>query len=221
MVAIEQQTSLSAEGRFPVPRLRGWVAIAILAALVGIGGFAAQGFGDNGARLGSELVWRFTCFVYFAAVIAGPLARLIPSQTLRHVCENRRQLTWGFCASFGVYLASLLAPNLLMSPDPDRGGLAAGMSIFVFFGSGLTLIIAYATDRRAAFFLGETARGVMLGVGLSVFWLAYALAGLARIYGPHRPDAFYGFSLGLMIVALLLRFADRFVAKIRDKGVAA
>jgi hypothetical protein len=218
LVAIEQAAALSVEGRFHVPRLKGWAAIAILTALVGIGGFAARGFSENGLRLGSELVWRFTCFVFFVAIIAGPLARLIPSRTLRQICENRRQLIWGFCASFGVYLASILVPNLLAPVDPDSGRLTAGMSIFVFFGSGLTAIIAYATDRRAALFLGEKARGVMLGVGLSTFWLAYALAGLARISGPHRPDAFYGFSLSLMIVALLLRFADRFAAKIRGYG---
>ena len=82
-----------------------------MAALVGIGGFAARGFSDNGLRLGSEMAWRFTCFVYFAAIIAGPLARLIPSQTLRQICEQRRQLIWGFCASFGVYLASCWCPT--------------------------------------------------------------------------------------------------------------
>lgn len=213
MVAIEHDTALVEEGRIPMPRA--WAIIAIAAVLVGIGGFAARGFSENGLRLGSELVWRFTCLVYFAAIIAGPLARLIPSQTLRQICEQRRQLTWGFCASFGVYLASIVVPNLLTPPSLARDGLTAGLTVFVMFGAGLTLVIAYAASRDAALFLGRTACGVMLGVGLSYFWLAYALAGLARISGPHRPDAFYGFSLSLMIVALLLRFADRFAAKIQ------
>jgi hypothetical protein len=57
----------------------------------------------------------------------------------------------------------------------------------------------------------------MLGVGMACFWLAYALTGLARISGPHRPDAFYGFSLSLMMIALLLRFADRLVARIKSR----
>ena len=47
------------------------------------------------------------------------------------------------------------------------------------------------------------------------FWLTYALTGLAHISGPHRPDAFYGISLSLMIGVLLLRFADGFTAKLR------
>jgi hypothetical protein len=221
VVAIDHGAALSTGGRFRIPRPGSWIVIAFLAALIGICGFAARGFNENGVRLGSEWVWRFTCFVYFAAVIAGPLARLIPSQTLRRVCENRRQLIWGFCASFGVYLASLLAPNLLTSPGLDRDGLTAGMSIFAVFGIGLALIIACTASRQAADFLGDTARRTILLAGLSTFWLVYAVTGLARISGPHRPDAFYGFSLILMIVALLLRFADRFAANIRGSRVSA
>lgn len=218
MVAIEQSEALSEAGRFRVPRLRAWAMIAITAALVCLGGFAARGFSDNGLRLGSELVWRFTCFIYFAAIVAGPLARLIPSQRLRRICEQRRQIVWGFCASFGIYLASVLVPNTFAVPEFDHDGLTAGMTIFVVFGAALTLVIAYTASRRAGVFLGERQRGTMLGVGMAFFWLTYALAGLSRISGPHRPDAFYGFSLSLMVIALLLRFADRFAAKIRNRA---
>lgn len=216
MVAIEHDTAPVEAGRFPLPP--GWAVIAIATTLVGIGGFWARGFSENGLRLGSEFIWRFTCIVYFAAVIAGPVARLIPSQALRHIGEQRRQLVWGFCASFGVYLASILAPNLLTPLGLARDGLTAGPTAFVMVGAGLTLVIAYAAGRDAALFLGKAACGAMLVVGLSYFWLAYALAGLAYISGPHRPDAFYGFSLSLMIVALLLRFADRFAAEIRTRS---
>ncbi|MEP6831228.1 MAG: hypothetical protein ABI963_12875 [Rhizomicrobium sp.] len=214
MVAIDQGSALPQDGLFHISRLRGWAIIASVTALVGIGGFAVRGFSENGLRLGSELAWRFTCFVFFAAIIAGPLARLIPSQTLHRICEQRRQLIWGFCASFGVYLASVLVPNLLA----HRDDLTAGMTTFVMFGAGLIVIIGYTASRQAADLLGETARRTILVVGLSTFWLAYALTGLAYISGPHRPDAFYGFSLSLMIAALLLRFADRFAANIRSHG---
>jgi hypothetical protein len=216
VVAIENDAVLPKTGWFRRLRLPGWAVIALAGALFCVGGFAAHGFRDNGLRLGSELVWRFTCVIYFAAIVAGPLARLIPSETLRHICEERRQLIWGFCASFGVYLASVLMPNTLTPPGLDRDGITAGMTIFVVFGAVLVIVIAYTASRQAADFLGEKSRRTMLGVGMACFWSSYALTGLAHISGPHRPDAFYGFSLSLMVIALLLRFADRFATRIRN-----
>lgn len=195
--------------------MRGHMMIGLAAILIFLGGFAARGFSDNGLRFGSELTWRFTFCVYFAAIAAGPLARLMPIESVRRICEGRRQLIWGFCVSFGVFLASVLVPNTFTQPGLDRDGLTAGMSVFIILGTILVLVIAYTASHGASHFLGDKARRTMLGAGMSYFWLAYALTGLARISGPHRPDAFYGFSLVLMLIALLLRFADRFAAKIR------
>ena len=39
--------------------------------------------------------------------------------------------------------------------------------------------------------------------------MCYSLMALAHLSGPHRPDGFYGFSLMLMIAALLMRFGER------------
>lgn len=209
MVAIEHDVALSAEGRFAVPGFRGWAIIAVLAVLTGGFGIAAGSFTADGFRSGSELIWRFTFFVYFAAIVAGPLARLIPWQRWRVVFENRLQLVWGFCASFAVYLASLYMPSLFASVGPT------GISGYDIFGGCLILLIACAASGHAVLFLGEKTRGAILGGGLFCFWLAYALTGLEHISGPHRPDVFYDFSLLLMIAALLLRFADNFAAKVR------
>ncbi len=49
----------------------------------------------------------------------------------------------------------------------------------------------------------------LLGTAAGYFWLCYSLMGLARIYGPNQPDAFYGISLCLMLAGLFVRFADR------------
>ena len=200
-------------GRLRFPHVPGWALLGLATASICLSGFAARGFGENGLRLGSELAWRATFLIFFGAVTAGPLSRLIPSHALRRICGRRRQLTWGFCASFAVYLASVLVPNTLV--PMTRDGDTAGMPVFIAFSVSLILVIAYAAGEHAACFLGEKVRRALLGVGLLTFWLAYAATGLAHMSGPHRPDAFYGFSLSLMIVALLLRFADRFVTGIR------
>jgi hypothetical protein len=206
---IEHHSSLHPDGRLPRPS--GWVVIGVVAALLTVTGIAARGVSDNGFRLGSQFVWRFTCLIYFAAVIAGPLARLIPSETLRRICQGRRQLVWGFCVSLGVYLVSVLLPNT--PPLPGGDSLTAGMAIFVGFAGLLASVIAYCASQPAAHFLGERASRTMMHVGMATFWLAYAASGLSHISGPHRPDMFYGFSLSLMVLALLLRFADCFLAK--------
>jgi hypothetical protein len=206
-------TALDSGAVLPRMHVPLWGMVAVAAALVAVGGFAAHGFNDNGLRFGSQLTWRFASLVYFAAVIAGPLARLLPWPWLKRLLVERRQLMWGFCASFGVFLASLLAPNTLTPPSLDHEGLTIGMALFVFFGGGLTIVIAYAAAPQPN--LGEQARRAILAVGMAYFWLAYTLTGLSHLSGPHRPDGFYGFSLMLMVAALLLRFADRLMAKVK------
>ena len=195
-----------------------WGLIALAAALVCLGGFAAHGFDENGLRFGNLLVWRFACLVFFAAAIAGPVTRIVPWEWLRRAGQERHQLIWGFCASIGVYLASLIVPNTLTPTSLDHEGLTAGMVLFVIFGAALTMVIAYVASPRSN--LGEQSRKTLLGVGMSYFFLAYTLTALSHLSGPHRPDAFYGFSLILMLAALLARFVDNFVTKIRKQEAA-
>ncbi len=195
-----------------------WGLIALAATLVCLGGFAAHGFNENGLRFGNQLAWRFACPVFFAATIAGPVTRIVPWEWLRRAGQERRQLIWGFCASIGVYLASLIVPNTLTPTSLDHEGLTAGMVLFVIFGAVLTMVIAYVASPRSN--LGEQSRKTLLGVGMSYFWLAYTLTALSHLSGPHRPDAFYGFSLILMLTALLARFVDNFVTKIRKQEAA-
>ena len=49
--------------------------------------------------LAASLTWRFASFVFFAAVTAGPLCRLIPLDACKRLAP-RRQLIWSFCASY-------------------------------------------------------------------------------------------------------------------------
>jgi hypothetical protein len=185
--------------------------IAAAAALVGLSAMAMHGFNDRGLRLASELGWRFASFVFFAAVITGPLCRILPFA--KNSGPLRRQMIWGFCASYGVFLALTLLPNTL--GGVTHADLTAGMTLFSIFGGGIVAVLAYAAGGQATTLVGEPARRALLKVAGAFFWLTYALTGLAHLSGPHRPDAFYGVSLSLMIAALLLRFADGFIAKLQ------
>ena len=172
-----------------------------------------HGFDDAGLRLASEVAWRFASFVSFAAAVAGPLCRLIPYSAFKWLNGFRRQLIWSFSACYAVFLAVMLLPNTLGGVMHEDATF--GMMLFALFGGGAAGVIAYAASRQAAAQLGDKSRRALLSVAGSFFWLTYALTGLAHLSGPHRPDGFYGLSLSLMIVALLLRFTDRFMAKLR------
>jgi hypothetical protein len=185
-------------------------AIAAAALALVFGAIVARGFGENGFRLGSQLAWRFASFVFFAALTVGPVcriaARFVPGFTAPQTLSRR--LVWGFCASYGVYLLSVFLPNVIR--------LSAGAALMVVFGGGVALVMAAAATplKRLGkpMIIADKVRRVLLGTAAIYFWMCYALMALARISGPHRPDGFYGLSLCLMVVALLVRYGDRMLA---------
>lgn len=185
--------------------------IALMATLLVLGAIVARGFGENGLRLGSMLAWRFACLVFFAALVCGPVCR-IGSRLLHTACPETlsRKLVWGFCASYGVYLLSVFLPNVIQ--------LSAGATLMTLFGGSVVMIMAATVapiTRHGRALIGEKTRRTMLATAAGYFWLCYALMALARISGPHRPDAWYGFSLVLMVAALLVRYADHWFGQSR------
>lgn len=186
----------------------------LLAVAVFFASFGLRGFSDNGVRLGTQLLWRLGCLVFFVALVAGPLGRLIPP--LRALADKDRALLQGFCAVLAVYFAAILLPNLFAVPDGIRpAGITAGMTFFVFFTGTVTLVMMGAVNRSLCEKVGEKACRAMLGISVIYFWLCYSLIGLAHISGPHRPDGFYELSVILMVAGLLTRFAERFVRQRR------
>lgn len=210
MVALDNSAIF---GSIRVPRRLGLAplvgAIALLAVILTFGGIAARGFAENGFRLGSQLAWRYAAIVFFAALSAGPVCR-IAARTGHFTCPEAlsRKLVWGFCLSYGVYLLSVFLPNVIR--------LSAGATLMVAFGGSVAAVMALtvAPLKRAdgTQLIGEKTRRVMLATAAVYFWSCYALMALARISGPHRPDAWYDVSLSLMVIALLFRYADRWLS---------
>jgi hypothetical protein len=199
-----------------VPRLRVSLAplvsgIALVTVALVLGSILMRGFAENGFRLGSQIAWRYTFFVFFIAMVAEPLGRLAARLFTSFTWPESlgRKLIWGFCASYGVYLLSVFLPHVIR--------LSGGATLMVLFGATVALVMALTAaplKRHSAIpggrlLIGERTRRAMLGMAFIYFWSCYSLMALARISGPHRPDAFYDISLSLMIVALLVRFADR------------
>jgi hypothetical protein len=197
-------------------RLPVFALVAAASGLLTLGIMARSGFADQGLRLGSEFAWRFASFVFFVAASIGPLCRIVPFGFCKQVKGLRRQAIWSFCACYGVFLAAMLLPNTLGGVIHDDETL--GMSLFALFGGAAAIVMAYSVA-KTSMRLEEKVRRALLSVAAAFFWLTYALTGLAHISGPHRPDAYYGVSLCLMILALFLRFADRLLAKFRGTPV--
>jgi hypothetical protein len=184
--------------------------IASIAAVLVLGSILLRGFSGNGFRLGSQLAWRYTCLVFFTALVSGPLCRLtahfLPAWTAPETLG--RKLIWGFAASYGIYLLSVFLPNVIE--------LSAGASLMTLFGSLVVLVMAAcaAPIKRLGgkTILPEKIRRVLLGIALAYFWLCYVVMALARISAPYLPDAFYIISLCLMIAGLLVRYAERWIS---------
>lgn len=186
-------------------------AVALVAAVLVLGAIVARGFAENGFRLGSQLAWRYTFFVFFAALVAPAFCRLASRFLPVFSCPESlaRKLIWGFCASYGVYLLSVFLPHVIR--------LSAGATLMVVFGGtvalGMALTAAPLKRLGGRPLIGERTRRTILGTAIVYFWSCYSLMALARISGPHRPDAFYDISLLLMMAALLLCYADRWFAR--------
>lgn len=219
MVALDNSAHF---GHRIVPRLKftlGPVVIGIAAVAMALvlGAIVARDFSENGFRLGSQLAWRYASFVFFAVLIGDPARRLavrfFPAFKISGNVGHR--LVWGFCASFAVYLLSVFLPDVIRP--------SLGATLMVLFSGGVALIMALTavplrTSGGSAAF--EKARRAMQGTAITYFWLCYSIMALARISGPHRPDAFYDISLSLMVVGLLVRYANHLFSGWPDPKVS-
>jgi hypothetical protein len=184
---------------------------ALGAVLLVLGAIIAYGFAENGFRLGSRLAWRYTFFVFFAALIAPAFCRLASRFLPALACPESlaRKLIWGFCASYGVYLLSVFLPDVIR--------LSGGATLMVLFGAtmalGMAMTAAPLKRLGGSPLIGDKTRRAILATAIVYFWSCYSLMALARISGPHRPDAFYDISLLLMMIALLFCYADRWFAR--------
>ena len=180
------------------------VGLAIVAIALVLGAIVARDFSENGFRLGSQLAWRYTSFLFFAVLVGEPACRLAAHLFSTFKVPDRlgRRLIWGFCASYGVYLLSVFLPNVIR--------LSTGATLMVLFGGSVALGMALTAAPLRGFDGAhlEKVRRAVLATATAYFWLCYSIMALARISGPHRPDAFYGISLSLMVVGLLARYAN-------------
>jgi hypothetical protein len=219
MVVLDNQAFLGRR----VPRLKLTLeplvgAIAFGSLLLILGSILIWGFAENGFRLGSQLAWRYACFIFFLALVGGPACRITARFFPRYPFPEclGRKLVWGFCASYGMYLVSVFVPNVIHP--------SVGATLMVIFGGGVALVMAITAAPLARLgrrpVLPNKVRRTLLAISTAYFWLCYSLMALARIYGPHRPDYYYGVSLCLMVAGLLARYVDHWLVP-KEQAVTA
>ena len=196
--------------RLTLNRLALPVSIALVSIFLVLGALVLRDFSDNGFRLGSQLAWRYAAVVFFVALTGGPVCRITARfvRAFKAPPHLSRGLVWGFCASYGVYLLSVFLPNVVHP--------SAGATLMVLFGGVVALVMALSVTPLVQLngrpMMAKVRRAILVSA-TGYFWLCYAVMALARISGPHRPDAFYDISLSLMLVGLLVRFADRWLSE--------
>jgi len=207
MVAIEHTGVEFAPRWNPRQRIVGLatgVTLGVLAAWIS---FLYQGGDMNAARFASSVVLFSASIMFSLYYIAGSVARLIRSDVTQAFGEERFAMAYGFAGIMGVFLASIVMPDFLLSARVPLPTL-----VYVIFTAMVGAVFLMSAGNK------RTDRSVTLrtlrGVSSAYFWLAFAFIDMDRMIGPHRPDANpYGISLLLLVVALLIRFADAFAQK--------
>ncbi|MEI9994844.1 MAG: hypothetical protein WDM91_09645 [Rhizomicrobium sp.] len=211
MVAIDSSHEIAPPTQTPSGHTGSIVLFALLlSALVAVASLSLQaGTGNGWAEAGTQ-VGRFALLLFVAAMVVEPLGRLIPLKPMQAAARERGGLTLGFVTASAVALACELAPMQF------GGAIVSAPTIAYCAFTGLILAVLLFSGHPATLrFLGEPAWRAMQRIATAYFWLAFTLTGIEHIVGPHRPDSWPGFSLLLLVAALLIRFADAFVAHYR------
>ena len=206
MVAIEHSGELLAPSRWNLrQRTVGLIAGIGFAILLACAAFLVRGGDMNAARFAANTVLVASSFLFVIYYVAAPIARLIPGAAARALGQERFALAYGFVGMTGVYTLCLLTPDWLMQarlplPTLTYAALTAFMAIAFLLSAG--------SKRTAAMPTLRTVQSLTSGY----FWLTFAFTDMDHMIGPHRPDGnFYGPSLMLLAIALIVRFADAFV----------
>lgn len=182
---------------------------AVLAALTALTEAAKFVEDSQGWAVAADALWRAEIELFAIAFGASAVARLLPETADRTTGRD----AWTFVALFGfgflLYLGFVLAPYRL-TPQPHPIPLAT--SIYTLL-TGSAALIAIGT--AAPWPLFSSLRRGAQSVALGTFWSIFALSDLDHLYGPHRPDPFFGITLLCLLSGLFVRFGTTLAERLR------
>jgi hypothetical protein len=163
--------------------------------------------GVTGWNAASAMVSRLCVLLFVAAMVVEPLARLIPSRTTQAMAQERGAFLLAFAAADVTALACLLMP--------DGGSLSTPTIAYCLLTGAILVVLLFSSHPATMRLLGGPAWRAMQRVALGYFWVVLALVAIGHLMGPRDTGAWYGFSLLLLVGAVLVRFADAFAAQYR------
>ena len=210
MVAVESDFALASDLRnrtaFTVPI----VLLALLGSVALAAGTLVLEAGDDFAlRDASEYVSRFSLLLFVASMMVEPLSRIFPSQFMQAAARERGSLVLAFVMASTVSLACELAPSQL-------GGAKMALQAFAYAAltAGILIVMLFSAHPATKKILGGRAWRTMQRIATTYFWLVFTVTALDHIVSPNA-DRWWGISLLLLITAVLVRFTDALLFKLR------
>jgi hypothetical protein len=212
MVAIDSSHDIPAAARRTDSPHAGQVSLfaLLISALVAAASLNLAVDGTSPWGLAADMVGRFSLFLFVAAMVVEPIARLIPSDTTEAAARERPSLMLGFAFATAMSLGCLMAPVYLGTEK-----LAGPVTVYSAMTAAIVVVLLISSHPATERFMGERAWRTLQRIATAYFWLAFSLIGIDKMVGPHRPDSWHGISLLLLVGALLIRFTDTFVAHVR------
>jgi hypothetical protein len=184
----------------------------LISALLAVGSLSLGAGDGNLWPLAAEMVSRLSLLIFVAAMAVEPIARLLPNRVTQAAARERGNLILGFVSASAISLLCVAAPSQL-GGDP----MTVPAFAYCVLTGAILVVMLFSAHPATIRILGAPAWRSLQRIATSYFWLIFALTGMERLIGPHRPDDWHGFSLLLLVAVLLIRFADTFLAHIRGR----
>lgn len=211
MVSLDYGEARYSGGRKTLSERAGLVpfSAALIAGLLAVASYARSG-PDSWAN-STDLVLRFATLVFPFALAAGPVLRLFLGPDDWRVGRWSRMMLLAFAGTYAVFILCVLTPYFASGAH-----LPLTTTGFAFFNIFILTVLALTASEHVANVMGDRMLNGINRIAVCYFWIAFAFADVAHLYGPHRPDGFFGFSLSLLVVAVLVRFLDAFVLRVKE-----
>lgn len=202
----------------PAGDLRNRTAYTTPIVLLALAGAVALAIGTLAFETGNSFAWhdaaeyvtRFSLVVFVAAMVVEPLSRIFPTRTMEAMARERGSLILAFVMVSIVSLACALTPSQL-------GGAKMAFQAFAYamLTAAILIVMLFSAHPATKKILGGPAWRTMQRIATTYFWLVFTVTALDHIVGPNVTDRWWGISLLLLITAVLVRFTDALLFKLR------